>query len=156
MPPTTGEFASSARQEDRVRNAEENFERILEHLFGKVVKQTHPGSRSLAFFPVGLAGLQLQARPKMILIQAVRQATLAANGSCLNAPDVAGSRRSCVSFFLSEFQRYPIHLHLHLCTPDSKRIASTTGSAHFLARDWPEHCQAVAKTFPGHAGGGKS
>ena len=39
---------------------------------------------------------------------------------------------------------------LCLCTPDGKRLASTTDWPHFLARDWPKHRQAVAKKFPGH------
>ncbi len=39
---------------------------------------------------------------------------------------------------------------LTLCTPDGKRLASTTDWPHFLARDWPKHRQNVAKKFPGH------
>ncbi len=39
---------------------------------------------------------------------------------------------------------------LILCTPDGKRIASTTDWPHFLAREWPQHRQAVARKFPGH------
>ena len=39
---------------------------------------------------------------------------------------------------------------LCLCTPDSKRLASTTDWPTFLKRDWPKHRQAVAKKFPGH------
>ncbi|MEO5712639.1 MAG: ATP-dependent helicase HrpB [Luteolibacter sp.] len=39
---------------------------------------------------------------------------------------------------------------LSLCTPDGKRIASTTDWPHFLAREWPKHRQTVAKKFPGH------
>ncbi|MFT5469358.1 MAG: ATP-dependent helicase HrpB [Verrucomicrobiales bacterium] len=39
---------------------------------------------------------------------------------------------------------------LSLCTPDGKRIASTTDWPHFLAREWSKHRQAVAKKFPGH------
>ncbi len=39
---------------------------------------------------------------------------------------------------------------LNLCTPDRKRIASTTDWPHFLAREWPKHRPAIAKKFPGH------
>ena len=39
---------------------------------------------------------------------------------------------------------------LNLCTPDGKRIASTTDWPHFLAREWPKHRPTVAKKFPGH------
>ena len=39
---------------------------------------------------------------------------------------------------------------LNLCTPDGKRIATTTDWPHFLAREWPKHRLAVAKKFPGH------
>ena len=37
---------------------------------------------------------------------------------------------------------------LSLCTPDGKRLASTTDWPTFLAREWPKHRQAVAKKFP--------
>ena len=39
---------------------------------------------------------------------------------------------------------------LNLCTPDGKRIASTTDWPHFLAREWPKLRPNVAKKFPGH------
>ena len=39
---------------------------------------------------------------------------------------------------------------LNLCTPDGKRIASTTAWPHFLAREWSKHRPTVAKKFPGH------
>ena len=38
---------------------------------------------------------------------------------------------------------------LSLCTPDGKRLATTTDWPAFLAREWPKHRQAVAKKFPG-------
>jgi len=44
--------------------------------------------------------------------------------------------------------RLPVSLIL--CTPDGKRIATTTDWPHFLAREWSKHRQAVAKKFPGH------
>jgi len=44
--------------------------------------------------------------------------------------------------------RLPVHLSL--CTPDGKRLASTTDWPTFLAREWPKHRQSVAKKFPGH------
>ena len=37
---------------------------------------------------------------------------------------------------------------LTLCTPDGKRLASTTNLPSFLLREWPKHRQAVAKKFP--------
>jgi ATP-dependent helicase HrpB len=37
---------------------------------------------------------------------------------------------------------------LTLCTPDGKRLASTTNVPAFLLREWPKHRQAVAKKFP--------
>jgi ATP-dependent helicase HrpB len=40
---------------------------------------------------------------------------------------------------------------LSLCTPDGKRLATTTDWPAFLAREWPRHRQAVAKKFRGHA-----
>ncbi|MES2596630.1 MAG: ATP-dependent RNA helicase [Verrucomicrobiota bacterium] len=43
--------------------------------------------------------------------------------------------------------RLPVHLIL--CTPDGKRLASTTDWPAFLTREWPKHRQAVAKKFPG-------
>jgi ATP-dependent helicase HrpB len=39
---------------------------------------------------------------------------------------------------------------LNLCTPDGKRLATTTDWPHFLAREWPRHRPTVAKKFPGH------
>jgi ATP-dependent helicase HrpB len=39
---------------------------------------------------------------------------------------------------------------LCLCTPDGKRLESTTDWPQFLAREWPKHRQTVAKKFPGH------
>jgi ATP-dependent helicase HrpB len=39
---------------------------------------------------------------------------------------------------------------LNLCTPDGKKIATTTDWPHFLAREWPKHRPTVAKKFPGH------
>jgi ATP-dependent helicase HrpB len=39
---------------------------------------------------------------------------------------------------------------LHLCSPDGKRLASTTDWPHFLAREWPKLRPVVAKKFPGH------
>lgn len=41
-------------------------------------------------------------------------------------------------------------LRLSLCTPDGKKLVSTTDLPQFLARDWPKHRQAVAKKFPVH------
>jgi ATP-dependent helicase HrpB len=38
---------------------------------------------------------------------------------------------------------------LQLCTPDGKRLATTTDWPAFVAREWPKHRQAVAKKFPG-------
>lgn len=38
---------------------------------------------------------------------------------------------------------------LILCTPDGKRLASTTDWPTFVAREWPKHRQAVAKKFSG-------
>ncbi len=42
--------------------------------------------------------------------------------------------------------RLPVQLQL--CTPDGKRLATTTEWPTFLAREWPKHRQAVAKKFP--------
>jgi ATP-dependent helicase HrpB len=39
---------------------------------------------------------------------------------------------------------------LNLCTPDGKRLATTTDWPHFLAREWPKYRQTVARKFPGH------
>ncbi len=39
---------------------------------------------------------------------------------------------------------------LCLCTPDGKRLATTTDWPTFLAREWPKHRQAVSRKFPGH------
>ncbi len=36
---------------------------------------------------------------------------------------------------------------LSLCTPDGKRLATTTDWPAFLTREWPKHRQAVAKKF---------
>ena len=41
-------------------------------------------------------------------------------------------------------------LLLNLCTPDGKRLATTTDWPHFLAREWPKLRATVAKKFPGH------
>jgi len=38
---------------------------------------------------------------------------------------------------------------LSLCTPDGKRLATTTDWPAFLTREWPKHRQAVAKKFSG-------
>jgi ATP-dependent helicase HrpB len=42
--------------------------------------------------------------------------------------------------------RHPVQLQL--CTPDGKRLATTTVWPSFVAREWPKHRQAVAKKFP--------
>ncbi len=39
---------------------------------------------------------------------------------------------------------------LSLCTPDGKRLATTTDWPTFLTREWPKHRATVAKKFPGH------
>ena len=39
-------------------------------------------------------------------------------------------------------------LQLLLCTPDGKRLATTSDWPTFLTREWPKHRQAVAKKFP--------
>ena len=39
---------------------------------------------------------------------------------------------------------------LSVCTPDGKKLASTTDLQHFIARDWPKHRPVVARKFPGH------
>jgi ATP-dependent helicase HrpB len=39
---------------------------------------------------------------------------------------------------------------LKLCTPDGKRLATTTDWPHFLAREWRRHRPSVAKKFLGH------
>jgi len=39
---------------------------------------------------------------------------------------------------------------LCLCTPDGKRLASTTDWPAYRAREWPKHRQAVTMKFPGH------
>jgi ATP-dependent helicase HrpB len=41
-----------------------------------------------------------------------------------------------------------VPVRLWLCTPDGKRLASTTDWPSFQTRDWPKHRQAVAKKFP--------
>jgi ATP-dependent helicase HrpB len=43
--------------------------------------------------------------------------------------------------------RLPVQLQL--CTPDGKRLASTSDWPSFVAREWPKHRQAVAKKFSG-------
>ncbi|WP_395745198.1 ATP-dependent helicase HrpB [Prosthecobacter sp.] len=43
--------------------------------------------------------------------------------------------------------RLPVQLML--CTPDGKRLATTSDWPSFLAREWPKHRQAVAKKFSG-------
>jgi ATP-dependent helicase HrpB len=43
--------------------------------------------------------------------------------------------------------RLPVQLQL--CTPDGKRLATTTDWPKFQEREWPKHRQAVAKKFPG-------
>lgn len=43
--------------------------------------------------------------------------------------------------------RLPVQLQL--CTPDGKRLASTTDWPKFQEREWPKHRQAVAKKFSG-------
>jgi ATP-dependent helicase HrpB len=45
-------------------------------------------------------------------------------------------------------ERLPVTLSL--CTPDGKRVATTTDWHHFLAREWPKFRQTVVKKFPGH------
>jgi ATP-dependent helicase HrpB len=37
---------------------------------------------------------------------------------------------------------------LNLCTPDSKRLATTPDWPAFLTREWPKHRQTVSKKFP--------
>ena len=39
---------------------------------------------------------------------------------------------------------------LTLCTPDGKRLVTTTDWPTFLTREWPKHRQAIARKFPGH------
>ena len=41
-------------------------------------------------------------------------------------------------------------LLLSLCTPDGKRLATTTDWPYFLARQWPKLRLTVARKFPGH------
>ena len=43
--------------------------------------------------------------------------------------------------------RLPVQLQL--CTPDGKKLTTTTDWPTFVAREWPKHRQAVAKKFPG-------
>jgi ATP-dependent helicase HrpB len=43
--------------------------------------------------------------------------------------------------------RLPVQLQL--CTPDGKKLTSTTDWPTFVAREWPKHRQAVAKKFTG-------
>ena len=43
--------------------------------------------------------------------------------------------------------RLPVQLAL--CTPDGKRLATTTDWPTFRIREWPKHKQGVAKKFPG-------
>ncbi len=72
--------------------------------------------------------------------------------TCVNeAPEARVKIQEC--FALKEHPtlcegRLPVHLTL--CTPDGKRIDSTTDWPHFLAREWPKHRQTVARKFPGH------
>ena len=40
-------------------------------------------------------------------------------------------------------------VQLQLCTPDGKRLTTTTDWPSFVAREWPKHRQAVAKKFSG-------
>ncbi len=40
-----------------------------------------------------------------------------------------------------------VPVELSLCTPDGKRLATTTDWPAFQAREWPKHRQAVAKKF---------
>ncbi len=42
--------------------------------------------------------------------------------------------------------RLPVQLQL--CTPDGKRLATTSDWPSFVVREWPKHRQAVAKKFP--------
>jgi ATP-dependent helicase HrpB len=42
--------------------------------------------------------------------------------------------------------RLPVQLQL--CTPDGKRLATTSNWPTFVTREWPKHRQAVAKKFP--------
>ncbi len=42
--------------------------------------------------------------------------------------------------------RLPVQIQL--CTPDGKRLASTSDWPNFVTREWPKHRQAVAKKFP--------
>jgi ATP-dependent helicase HrpB len=41
-------------------------------------------------------------------------------------------------------------LLLNICTPDGKKLSSTTNLPHFLTREWPKHRQTVMKKFPVH------
>jgi ATP-dependent helicase HrpB len=42
--------------------------------------------------------------------------------------------------------RLPVQIQL--CTPDGKRLATTSDWPAFVTREWPKHRQAVAKKFP--------
>ncbi len=39
---------------------------------------------------------------------------------------------------------------LNLCTPDGKRLATTSDWPHFQTREWPKLRASIAKKFPGH------
>lgn len=60
------------------------------------------------------------------------------------------AQKSCLPF-----QEHPtlcegrLPVLLTLCTPDGKRLATTTDWPAFLTREWPKHRQAVAKKFSG-------
>jgi ATP-dependent helicase HrpB len=57
------------------------------------------------------------------------------------------------SFALKEHPRLcenSLPVILGLCTPDGKRIATTTDWPHFLNREWPKHRPNIVKKFPGH------
>jgi hypothetical protein len=46
--------------------------------------------------------------------------------------------------------RLPVPVTLLLCTPDGRRLASTSDWPRFLAREWPKHRPVVARKFSGH------
>ncbi len=69
---------------------------------------------------------------------------------CNDTPEVQVKLQEC--FALTEHPtlcegRLPVQLQL--CTPDGKRLASTSDWPSFLTREWPKHRQSVAKKFPG-------
>jgi hypothetical protein len=43
-----------------------------------------------------------------------------------------------------------IEVLLKLCTPNGKRLATTTDWSHFLAREWRKHRPSLERKFPGH------